>query len=59
MWRHKLYDPYCHRGWGYHWHTLTPDEELELLKDYKRRLELELQYVTEKISELEKKKLEK
>jgi hypothetical protein len=59
MWRHKWYDPYCHHGWWYHWHTLTLDEELELLKDYKRRLELELQYVTEKISELEKKKLEK
>jgi len=56
MWGHRPYRGYC---WWSHWYPITLDEEIELLKDYKRRLELELQYVTERISELEKRKAEK
>lgn len=52
MWRCR---EYWHGPWYWHRHYLTNEEELEMLKDYKRRLELELQYVNEKIVELEKK----
>ncbi|MEM3832073.1 MAG: hypothetical protein QW128_00520 [Thermoprotei archaeon] len=51
MWWHG----YWHHGpWYYHKHYLTAEEELEILKDYKKHLELELQYINEKIAELEK-----
>ncbi len=56
MWWHRPWGPYHH--WRY-WYSIKPEEELELLKDYKRRLELELQYINERIAELEKKKSEK
>lgn len=61
MWLYRPwhYSPYRGHCWWIHWYPITPDEEIELLKDYKRRLELELQYVNERISELEKRKAEK
>lgn len=55
-WHYRSYRGHC---WWIHWYPIIPDEEIELLKEYKRRLELELQYVSERISELEKRKAEK
>ncbi len=56
MWCYRHYGPWhWHGPWYWYRHYLTTEEELEMLKDYKKHLELELQYVNEKIAELEKK----